>query len=89
MGNLLKISDPNQGYLVEDMVLHTDFKRDCYCNDIALLRLKYTVDDHLTPICLSAIDTAAVGENATLLGWGDVKFMAGRGNVVFLRYKYP
>lgn len=80
----MKITHPKQGYEVEDKIVHLNFTMDCYCNDIALLRLKEPVDDHLTPICLSAIDTAVVGEHTTLLGWGDTEFMEGRGNVVFL-----
>ena len=88
MGTLLKITDPSQGYKVEEVIIHKNFTKPCYCNDIALLRLVEPVDSSIIPICLPTFDTAAVGENTTLLGWGDTKFMGGAGTIVLLLCNY-
>nr|XP_042898208.1 uncharacterized protein LOC107438028 [Parasteatoda tepidariorum] len=61
-------------FRVEKVYVHQKFTPECFCHDIALLRLNMILGPEHVPICLPHRDTAGPGENGTVLGWGDTMY---------------
>ncbi|GFY73438.1 clotting factor B [Trichonephila inaurata madagascariensis] len=59
---------------VKQLFVHEGFKMECYCNDIAILRLEHPLAPDVMPACLPFFDPAGIGERVTVLGWGDTIF---------------
>jgi len=69
--------DPNeptqQVFSVEKSVIHPDFDPETLAFDVSLLKLDRDIEfnENVRPICLpDALETLAVGELATTIGWG-------------------
>lgn len=78
--------DEGRVYRVERYVVHEDYVRREYYNDIALLRLAEPVPLALIkPVCLPGPSLASsdlVGREATVLGWGDTMFGGPRSDIL-------
>ncbi|GFT78505.1 clotting factor B [Nephila pilipes] len=77
-------------YEVKQLFVHEGFRMECYCNDIAVLRLELPLALDVMPACLPHFDPAGVGEFVTVLGWGDTAFHSekrknGMGTTVLQR----
>lgn len=61
---------------VKRMIVHRDFNRTNFHNDIALLELRRAVQlsDKISPICLPDSEDRFVGEDGFVSGWGRLRF---------------
>ncbi|GBN98609.1 hypothetical protein AVEN_14865-1 [Araneus ventricosus] len=60
-------SQPEKLHRVKQLFVHDGFTMECYCNDLAILRLEMPLDSTHVPACIPHYDPAGVGENATVL----------------------
>ncbi|XP_064458616.1 uncharacterized protein LOC135368969 [Ornithodoros turicata] len=78
--------DEGPVYKVERFVVHEDYVRRQYYNDIALIRLAEPVPLALIrPVCLPTPVMARqnlIGREATVLGWGDTMFGGPRSDTL-------
>ncbi|KAF8781766.1 clotting factor G beta subunit-like [Argiope bruennichi] len=65
-------SDPS--YEIEEIKTHENYRSHLYYDDIAIIRLKETLPNDVTPVCLPEEDNLNQGDNVTVLGWGQLSF---------------
>ena len=62
----------HETYEIQDVVLHPDFTRIDYKNDLALVKLneKVKFKPYILPVCLPTLNDSFIGMKATVTGWG-------------------
>ncbi|XP_035223833.1 clotting factor B-like [Stegodyphus dumicola] len=75
-------------YLIDSIIIHPEYKRREHYNDIAVIRLKDSMDfsTNVRPICLpnsSEIRGKKLkGRDVTVTGWGDLEFGGQRASIL-------
>ncbi|KFM76137.1 Clotting factor B, partial [Stegodyphus mimosarum] len=75
-------------YLIDSIIIHPEYKRREHYNDIAVIRVKDSMDfsTNVRPICLP--NSAEIrgkklkGRDVTVTGWGDVEFGGQRASIL-------
>ncbi|KAG1682185.1 Clotting factor B [Nymphon striatum] len=68
--------EPVANYPIETIIIHENYTRPLYYNDIAILTVTEPIkyNKYVSPVCLPIHQKEFVGKPATIIGWGDTQF---------------
>ncbi|XP_070528707.1 spaetzle-processing enzyme-like isoform X1 [Cardiocondyla obscurior] len=87
-------AEPVQDFLPESIIVHENYNKPMYRNDIAIVRLNKPAvyNEHVRPICMMSgalLKKSFIGEKAEVAGWGIYDINKPKPSIILQTVKLP